>query len=70
MDATVPFDERLAFFADRTPRTRQGRILYAEALIAADRRAEAVAVSARRPGSRTISARPRSSCSSTASARI
>ena len=42
MDATVPFDERLAFFADRTPRTRQGRILYAEALIAADRRAEAV----------------------------
>ena len=27
MDATVPFDERLAFFADRTPRTRQGRIL-------------------------------------------
>ena len=42
MDATVPFDERLAFFADRTPRTRQGRILFAEALIAADRRAEAV----------------------------
>ena len=42
MEATVPFDERLAFFVDRTPRIRQGRILYAEALIAADRRADAV----------------------------
>ena len=60
--------ERLAFFADRAPRTRQGRILYAEALIAAGRRAEAVARAAREPGSRTISARPRSGCSSTASA--
>ena len=42
MDATVPVDARLAFFADRPPRTRQGRILYADALIAAGRAPEAV----------------------------
>ena len=43
MDATVPYEVRLAFFADRAPRTRQGRILYAEALIAAGRQPEAAA---------------------------
>jgi soluble lytic murein transglycosylase len=43
MDASVPSDARLAFFAGRAPRTRQGRILYAEALFAADRRPEAIA---------------------------
>jgi soluble lytic murein transglycosylase len=41
MDAAVPFAERTAFFAGRAPRTRQGRILRAEALIAADRTDEA-----------------------------
>lgn len=41
MDAGVPVAVRLAFFADRAPRTRQGRILYAEALVASDRPAEA-----------------------------
>ena len=43
MDAAVAYEERLAFFADHAPRTRQGRILYAEALIAAGRKPEAVA---------------------------
>ena len=41
MDAAVPYQERLAFFAGREPRTRQGRILYAEALMAAGRAADA-----------------------------
>ena len=70
MDATVPFDERLAFFADRAPRTRQGRI----ALRRGPDRGRPARRGGRavcgRPGSRTISARPRSSCSSTASAQI
>ncbi len=43
MDATVSFADRLAFFAGRQPRTRQGRILLAEALISAGRKPEAVA---------------------------
>ena len=37
----VTVEERLAFFANRSPRSRQGRVLYAEALLAADRKPEA-----------------------------
>lgn len=44
MDALVPMDERLAYFAGRPPLTRQGRILYAEALLADGRAAEAAPV--------------------------
>ena len=36
--------ERLAFFANRAPRSRQGRILYAEALLAVGREQEAAAL--------------------------
>ena len=41
MDPAVPYADRLEFFAGREPRTRQGRILLAEALIASGRAAEA-----------------------------
>jgi soluble lytic murein transglycosylase len=44
LDDSVSVEQRLAFFADRAPRTRQGRILYAEALLASDRRGEAAAL--------------------------
>lgn len=44
MSSAVPVEERLAFFAQRSPRTRQGRILYAEALLAAGRPGEAAPV--------------------------
>lgn len=44
LDEAVPFEERLAFFADRAPRTRQGRARYAQALLAVGRQAEAVAL--------------------------
>ena len=44
MDAAVPYADRLAFFAGREPRTRQGRILLAEALLASDRRPDALAL--------------------------
>lgn len=40
LDATIPYRTRLAFFADRAPRSRQGRQLLAEALIATDRQQE------------------------------
>lgn len=41
-EATVA--ERLAFFADRAPRSRQGRILFADALLASGREQEAAAL--------------------------
>lgn len=44
IDEGVSFEERLAFFADRPPRTRQGRVRYAQALLAAGRQAEAAAL--------------------------
>ncbi|MGD9509402.1 MAG: lytic transglycosylase domain-containing protein [Geminicoccaceae bacterium] len=44
MSSGVPVEERLAFFARRSPRTRQGRILYADALLAAGRAGEAAPV--------------------------
>jgi soluble lytic murein transglycosylase len=44
VDDGVGIEERLAFFADRAPRTRQGRARYAQALLAAGRQAEAVAL--------------------------
>ncbi len=44
MHSGVPVADRLAFFARRPPRTRQGRILYAEALLAAERAGEAAMV--------------------------
>lgn len=42
VDDDVSFAQRLAFFERLPPRTRQGRIRYAQALIAAGREAEAV----------------------------
>jgi soluble lytic murein transglycosylase len=44
MDGAVPFADRLAFFSGREPRTRQGRILQAEALISANRATDAAAL--------------------------
>ena len=44
LDESVSVDQRLAFFATRQPRTRQGRLLYAQALLTAERREEAVAL--------------------------
>ncbi len=41
LDEFVPVEDRLAFFAGREPRTRQGRVLYAQALLAAGRSGEA-----------------------------
>ena len=55
-DRASPVEERLAFFASRAPRTRQGRILYAEALLAVDRQRRSRDAAAARAGSRTISA--------------
>ncbi|MDF1586273.1 lytic transglycosylase domain-containing protein [Marinimicrococcus flavescens] len=43
IDASVPHSERLAFFADTPPRTRQGRLRHAESLLAAGREGEAAA---------------------------
>lgn len=42
IDESVAYEQRLAFFERRPPRTRQGRVRYAEALLAVDRRAEAI----------------------------
>lgn len=44
LDGTEPYAARLAFFADRAPRTRQGRQALAEAQLAAGRTADAVAL--------------------------
>lgn len=44
LDSFTSVQERLTFFATRPPRTRQGRVRYAEALAAAGRTAEAAAV--------------------------
>ena len=44
LDPEVTVEERLAFFANRPPRSRQGRLLYAEALLATDRKPEAAAL--------------------------
>ena len=44
LDEFVPVEDRLAFFAGREPRTRQGRVLYAQALLAAGRGGEATAL--------------------------
>ena len=59
LDEFVPVEDRLAFFAGREPRTRQGRILYAQALLAAGRGGEATRIAARELGSKTISRRTR-----------
>ena len=37
IDEDVPYEDRLAFFADREPRTRQGRVRYAQALLSVGR---------------------------------
>jgi soluble lytic murein transglycosylase len=44
IDEAVEHRDRLAFFADRKPRTRQGRVRLAQALLGAGRRAEAAAL--------------------------
>ena len=44
LNAAITDKARLAFFADRAPRSRQGRQLLAEALLAADRRQEAASL--------------------------
>jgi soluble lytic murein transglycosylase len=44
IDEGVPVDERLAFFAGQPPRTRQGRVRYAQALLAVGRSGEAGAL--------------------------
>lgn len=44
IDEGTPYAERLRFFEGREPRTRKGRLRLAEALSAAGRRAEAVAL--------------------------
>jgi soluble lytic murein transglycosylase len=44
IDEGVEHRDRLAFFAEREPRTRQGRIRQAQALLAAGRRGEAAAL--------------------------
>jgi soluble lytic murein transglycosylase len=41
IDEDVPYEDRLAFFADREPRTRQGRVRYAQALLSVGRTGEA-----------------------------
>jgi soluble lytic murein transglycosylase len=44
IDEDVGYEDRLAFFAGREPRTRQGRIRYAQALLSAGRTADATAL--------------------------